>query len=381
MNGAAGNPLLRVKALGQSVWLDYIRRGMIESGELARLIREDGLAGVTSNPAIFEQAIVRHGDYEAAIASLARQGMSAKAIYECLALGDVGRAADLLQPAYEATAGRDGFVSLEVSPHLAHDTEHTVAEAQCLWAELRRPNVMIKVPGTYAGLPAIRRLIADGVNVNVTLLFGIERYRAVAETFLAGLEERAAQGQALDSIASVASFFLSRIDVLVDRRLDAHGDPAAQALRGEAAIACARLAYQEYKRILAGPRWQRLASRGARPQRLLWASTSTKDPAYRDVKYVEPLIGPDTVNTMTPETFAAYRDHGDPAPRLEEDLARTQALAARLAALGIDLTAVAEQLEREGVQKFVDPFDRLLAAPVGRTAKKRRPSRDPKNGF
>ncbi len=359
----SANPLRALAALGQSVWLDYIRRSALEDGTFARLIADDGLAGITSNPAIFEKAIARHHDYDAAIGAMAREGLDALAMYERLAIDDVRSACDLFRGVHAASGGRDGFVSLEVSPRLADATEETVAEGRRLWAAVGRPNLMIKVPATRAGLPAIRRLLAAGVNVNVTLLFGIERYRAVALEHLAALEERDAAGAGAASVASVASFFLSRIDTMVDGLLDAHPDRrAAGALRGEAAVACARLAYAEFEAVAASPRWRALAERGAQPQRLLWASTSTKDPAYGDVKYVDAIVAPLTVNTLTPETLAAYRDHGDPAVRIRDRLDAARALPARLAALGIDLDGVAQRLEREGVRKFVDPFEKLLAA-------------------
>ena len=357
----AANPLLRIREIGQSVWLDYIQRNLIENGELERLIREDGLAGVTSNPAIFEKAISSGPEYAAPVMELARRGLPAAALIETLTLEDVGRAADLFRPLYGGTQGGDGFVSIEVSPHLARDTSATIAEAQRLWTTLGRPNVMIKVPATRAGLPAIRALIAAGVNVNITLLFSVARYREVAEAWMAGLEDRARAGAPLGHVASVASFFLSRIDTLVDKRLDKLGAGKARALRGQAAVASARLAYLAYKRIEAEARWQALARQGARAQRLLWASTGTKDPAYSDLMYVEPLIGRETVNTLTPETLAAYRDHGDPAARLEDDIEAARALPVALHTLGIDLDEVTRQLEEEGIRKFVEPYDKLLA--------------------
>ena len=360
------NPLLKIRDLGQSIWLDYIQRGMLESGEIAQLIERDGLAGITSNPAIFEKAIVEHHDYDKAIAALVRRGMNTAEMYETLVLEDVGRAADLFHPLYERTDGGDGFVSIEVSPHLAHDTERTVREGRRLWEKLQRPNIMIKVPATIEGLPAIRQLLAAGINVNVTLLFGLERYRQVVDAFLTGLEDRVATGQSPVAVASVASFFLSRIDVLVDKKLDAPGasgtGDARRELRGHAAIASARLAYQIYKEWVDDVRWRALAGRGARPQRLLWASTSTKDPTYSDVKYVEPLIGPQTVNTLPPETLDAYRDHGDPGARLEQELAQSAALPEKLARVGVSLESVAQQLENEGVQKFIAPFDKLFTS-------------------
>ncbi len=360
------NPLLVVKSLGQSIWLDYIERGMFASGELAHLIKRDGLAGVTSNPAIFEKAITGHEDYDAVIAALASHARNAAEMYEPIILDDIGHAADLLLPVYEQAEGRDGFVSIEVSPHLAYDTDKTVKEAIRLWEKLHRPNIMIKVPATVQGLPALRQLIAKGINVNATLLFGLGRYREVLQSWLSGLEDRVNAGLRLQSVASVASFFLSRIDVLVDKRLDAlaHAgtDKSVSSLRGVAAIACARLAYQIYKEMQGSERWRRLVARGAQPQRLLWASTGTKDPAYSDIKYVEALIGPDTVNTLPPETLNAYRKHGDPALRLGQDLALVTDAPVRLARLGVDLEIVAQQLEEEGVKKFIEPFDTLLAS-------------------
>jgi transaldolase len=358
----AGNPLLRLRALGQSVWLDYIQRELIEGGGLERLIREDGLAGVTSNPAIFEKAIAAGREYDAPVRELAGRGLDTAALVEALVLDDVGRAADLFRPLYDETQGGDGFVSIEVSPHLARDTAATIAEGRRLWAALGRPNVMIKVPGTQEGLPAIRALVAAGVNVNVTLLFSVARYREVAAAYQAGLDDRARADAPVGRLASVASFFLSRIDTLVDSRLDRLGTRDAATLRGQAAVASARLAYQVYKETIATSDWQALARRGARAQRLLWASTSTKDPDYGDLTYVEPLIGPGTVSTLPPGTLAAYRDHGDPAARLEDDLALAGAVPVRLAALGIELEVLARELEQDGIRKFVEPYDKLLAA-------------------
>ena len=366
------NPLMQIRALGQSIWLDYIERALLVSGKLAHLIKQDGLAGMTSNPSIFEKAISGHEDYDADIAALARRTRNVTEIYEAIVMDDIGLAADLLLPVYERTNKRDGFVSIEVSPHLAYDTDQTVREAVRLWERLHRANIMIKVPATAQGLPAVQRLIAEGINVNVTLLFGLKRYREVIAAYLSGLEQRCTDGKPLDTIASAASFFLSRIDVLVDKRLDAlsdsGNDDTAASLRGQAAVAYARLAYQIYKEWLTTDRWRRLADHGARSQRLLWASTGTKDPAYSDVKYVEALIGPDTVNTLPPETLDAFRDHGDPALRLEQDLAQAADIPIRLAQKKIELEAVAQQLETEGVRKFVEPYDKLLAS----LAKRRR---------
>ena len=361
------NPLVKLGTFGQSIWLDYIRRQMIESGELKKLIDEDGLKGVTSNPSIFQKAIAGSTDYDEAIRTLVQAGKSIQEIYETLTVADVGQAADVFRPLYDQVDGKDGFVSLEVNPHLAQDTDGTIAEARHLWQALNRPNVLIKVPATQEGLPAIRQLISEGINVNVTLLFGLPRYREVAEAYIAGLEARAAQGQPLNRVASVASFFLSRIDVLLDPRLEklaAAGGPQAQAAKdliGQVAIASAKVAYRIYQEIFGSARFQKLAAQGARPQRLLWASTSTKNPAYPDVKYVEPLIGPDTVNTLPPETLEAYRDHGDPAARLTEEVDQAASELQRLPELGIDLDQATQQLEDEGVEKFNQPFDSLMA--------------------
>lgn len=362
------NPLAAIRSFGQSVWLDYLGRELIDSGGLRRLIEDDGVSGVTSNPAIFERAIAGGSAYDAVIARLTSEGKDPATIYRHLTLGDVAAAADLLRPLHEVTAGADGFVSLEVSPHLAYDSEGTVREARELWAALDRPNVLIKVPATRAGLPAVRRLVAEGINVNVTLLFGLARYREVAEAYLAGLEARLQAKRSLRGVASVASFFLSRIDTLVDSLLEEiakRGGPdttKAARLEGEAAVASAKLAYRDYQAIFSDKRFRSLADRGARPQRLLWASTSTKNPAYPDTKYVEPLIGPDTVNTMPLETLDAYRDHGRPAATLSADVGRAEAVLAGLREVGIGIDAIAQQLEEEGVQKFVEPYDKLLAS-------------------
>jgi transaldolase/glucose-6-phosphate isomerase len=362
------NPLLRVQELGQSVWLDFIRRGLIASGELKQLIDEDGLRGVTSNPAIFEKAIDGSTDYKAAVRSLSVQGKTTEEIFQVLAVEDVRQAADVFRPVFDRLDGRDGFVSLEVSPYLARDTERTVREARQLWAALNRPNVFIKVPATKEGLPAITQLISEGVNVNVTLLFSLERYREVALAYIAGLEARVAAGLSLDRIASVASFFLSRIDLMVDPLLErivedrCDRTKIAASCVGEVAIACAKIAYQIYKEIFSGDRFQKLAHSNARPQRVLWASTSTKNPLYSDVKYVEALIGPETINTLPMETLTAYRDHGNPASRLEGGLAEAKRILNLLPGLGIDLEVIARRLEHQGIQKFSQPFERLMRA-------------------
>lgn len=362
------NPLLKLHNFGQSIWLDFIRRGMLDSGELQDLIRIDGLRGITSNPAIFEKAIDGSADYNEAIRTLTLENKGVVEIYETLIVADVQRAADLFAPVYQQTEGRDGFVSLEVSPHLAYDTTGTVAEAKRLWLAVGRNNVMIKVPGTMEGLAAIQQLISEGINVNVTLLFGLPRYREVIAAYIAGLEERAAAGRPLNTVASVASFFLSRIDVLVDPLLEKlmQGDNRnptavlARRLHGQTAVASAKKAYQIYQKVIASDHFCQLANEGANPQRLLWASTSTKNPVYSDVKYVEALIGPDTVNTLPLETLNAYRDHGRPAYRLDADVDEVNAVLDGLADLGIDLNEITEQLEEEGVQKFIKPFDRLM---------------------
>jgi transaldolase len=360
------NPLRGIGNLGQSVWMDFISRKMILSGELRQLIGEDGLKGVTSNPSIFEKAIAESHDYDDAILDLARHGKSAEEIYENLTVKDIQMTADLFRPVYDRLEGRDGFVSLEVSPHLAHDTGETIAEARRLWNLVERPNVMIKVPATLEGLPAIEQLIAEGINVNVTLLFGLPRYRLVANAYIQGLEKLAGRGASLEHVSSVASFFLSRIDVMVDPMLEKiieqGGRDAEQAssLRGQVAIASAKIASEIYKEIFPADRFRSLNSRGARAQRLLWASTSTKNPEYSDVKYIEPLIGPDTINTMPIETLEAYRDHGNPAPRLDEDIHEAHRVMKILSGLGIDIDDVTMRLEDEGVDKFIKPYDKLM---------------------
>jgi transaldolase len=361
------NPLKQLGTLGQSIWLDYIRRDLITGGELRRLIENDGLRGMTSNPAIFEKAIAESHDYDEEIRALADEGKDAPAIYDAVSRHDVQMAADEFRTVYDATGGKDGYVSLEVNPHLAHDTDGTIEEARRLWAALDRPNVFIKVPGTVEGLPAVRQLITEGINVNVTLLFGLPRYREVAESYIAGIEARLAQGKYVHLVASVASFFLSRIDTLVDPQLEkiiAQGgekaDRAWQVL-GQTAIASAKKAYQVYKELFGSPRFTSLAAKGAQRQRLLWASTGTKNPGYSDVKYVEELIGPDTVNTVPVETLNAFRDHGEAKTRLEHEVGIAAGTMERLSDTGIDIDEVTRQLEDEGVEKFNKPYDKLLA--------------------
>lgn len=365
----SANPLVKLHQLGQSIWLDFIRRDMLDDGgRLQQLIERDALMGVTSNPAIFEKAINGSDAYDETIRAQTEAGKSVEEIYETLAVEDVGRAADLFSEVWKTTDGLDGYVSIEVSPHLAHDSMRTIEEARRLWQRLSRPNVMIKVPGTRAGLQAIRHLIGEGINVNVTLLFGLERYRQVIDAYFAGLQDRLSAEQPIGHIASVASFFLSRIDTMVDSQLEsvAQGGqqrgPQSSKMQGQVAIASARQAYQIYKQAYASDRWKKLAVHGARPQRLLWASTSTKNPDYSDVMYVEALIGPNTVNTLPPETLEAYRDHGQPAVRLENDLPASADVLKQLPDLGIDLDDVTRQLEDQGVKKFIDPFDKLLKA-------------------
>ena len=360
------NPIRALGRLGQSIWLDYIRRDLMASGELRRLIEEDGLRGMTSNPAIFEKAIAESHIYDQDIRDRALKKNDVKAIYESLSQRDVQTAADEFRPLYDRVDGKDGYVSLEVNPHRAHDTKGTIEEARRLWAALNRPNVLIKVPATSEGLPAIQQLISEGINVNVTLLFGLPRYRQVAEAYIAGLEARVVRGKAIKHSVSVASFFVSRIDAMVDPLLEKimvqGGGEAdlAKKVRGQVAISSAKAAYQIYKEIFGSHRFKKLAGKGARVQRLLWASTSTKNPNYSDVKYVEALIGPDTVNTVPLETIEAYRDHGDPKSRLEQDVKEAVWIMERLSELGISIDKVTQQLENEGVKKFDEPFDKLM---------------------
>ncbi len=360
------NPLLKLQEFGQSIWQDYIQRNMILSGELKQLIDDDGIRGVTSNPSIFEKAIAASRDYDGDIRAMALEGKRIEQIYRFLTVRDVREAADLFRPLYDSSEGKQGFVSLEVNPHLAYDENGTLREARQLWKALDRPNVFIKVPATREGLSCIRRLISEGINVNATLLFGLQRYREVADAYISGLEDRIAQGNPIDRVASVASFFLSRIDVLVDPLLekiiknDTEKSGPAEKCRGQVAIASARQAYQLYKQIFQDERFQRLAAQGARPQRLLWASTSTKNPDYDDVKYVEALIGPDTVNTLPRETIKAYRDHGNPAPRLELDLDAVADVFENLITLDINIDRVAQELEDQGIEKFNKPYDSLM---------------------
>ncbi len=360
------NPLLRLEKLGQSIWLDFIRRGQITSGELQKWIDEDGVTGVTSNPSIFEKAIAGSHDYDGAIRVSALEGKAVEDTYWALAVEDVQSAADLFRPVYERTEGRDGFVSLEVSPHLSRDTQGTLDQARLLWKAVDRPNIYIKVPGTPEGVPAIQQLLSEGINVNVTLLFGLPRYREVVGAYTAALQTRAEKGLPLEGVSSVASFFLSRIDVMVDpileeaMKIDGKRAQTANRLHGQIAIATARAAYQIYKELFGEQRFKQLAARGARTQRLLWASTSTKNPAYSDVKYVDALIGRDTVNTVPLETLNAYRNHGDPTLRLEQDLEEARQSLTLLPEVGIAIDEITRRLEEEGIDKFVQPYDSLL---------------------
>ncbi len=355
---AGNNSLRQLHELGQSVWLDYIRRDLITGGGLKKLIEEDYLCGVTSNPTIFDKAIEGTSFYDDSLRRLLHRNPQTPAseLFEKLEVEDIQAAADVFRPAYERSEGRDGFVSIEVSPLLAGDTPASVAEARRLWREVARPNLMVKVPATRAGIPAIAALTAEGVNVNITLMFSLAHYETVANAFLSGLE-RAPDPR---RIASVASFFVSRVDTPVDKALEALGTPEALALRGRIAIANAKLAYHRYQQIFSSDRWRKLAPRGARVQRCLWASTGTKNRAYSDVVYVESLIGPDTITTMPPETLDAFRDHGRVRPTLTEELEEARAQVAGLARLGIDLDQITEKLQADGVAAFAASLDQLL---------------------
>jgi transaldolase len=364
------NPLLELGAAGQSIWLDYLHRDILENGELARLIEQDGLKGLTSNPTIFEKAISEGDTYDERIEALTRGGEnSPAALFERIAVADIQAAADIFRPTYDSLGGRDGFVSLEVSPRLAFDSEATVAEARRLWRSVNRPNVMIKVPGTGPGVPAIRQLVGEGININVTLLFGIDVYLAVAEAHMAGLEALKASGGDVSKVHGVASFFVSRIDTQIDKKIDARskdaqGEDAARlkALRGKVAIANARQSYQRYLELVATPRWRALAEAGATPQRLLWASTGVKDPTYPETLYAEALIGPDTIDTLPPKTMDAMRDRGRVRPTLAADPAEAREVLAEAERLGLDLAGVTKKLTDDGVALFAKSFDELLAA-------------------
>jgi len=363
------NPLLQLAEFGQSVWYDTIDRAQLQSGLFQRLLAEDGVVGVTANPTIFDKSISSGHAYDEQMMQLIEAGKDANDIYEALVIQDIRTVADLLRPIYDRTERHDGYVSLEVSPDLAHDTEGTIAEVRRFWQMVDRPNLMIKIPATEEGLPAITQAISEGINVNVTLIFSLDSYRAVTDAYLSGLEIRNGEGKDIDHIASVASFFVSRVDTLVDKLLDdkikASSDPAEQAhlksLQGKAAIANARLAYQEFKRIFNSPRFESLKHAGAHLQRPLWASTSTKNPAYRDVLYAEQLIGPNTVDTMPLETIENFRDHGRVALTVENDIEEAHQVLDELEKIGISYAQVTQQLLDEGVQKFADSFHHLFA--------------------
>ena len=358
----------RIHDFGQSIWLDFIDRDIINSGKLKDLIDNDGVRGVTSNPAIFEKAISSSSDYDADILEIAKTTQNYEDVFYQLAVKDIQAAADVFQGVYneEDVKGADGYVSLEVSPRLALDTQGTVDQAIDLWKKVGRENVMIKIPGTEAGLPAIRQSIAEGININVTLLFGLDRYRAVAEAYIGGLEDRLAKGQPIANIASVASFFLSRIDVMVDPMLDEKG---LGQLKGEVAIASAKKAYEIYEEVFNSERWKKLEAQGAKPQRLLWASTSSKNPAFKSTKYVDALIGPNTVDTVPMETLEAYRTEGEPEDRLSQNLDQATSVLDQLEKAGIDINQISQKLEDEGVEKFIAPYDKLLKAIEDQTKK------------
>ncbi|HJU10337.1 MAG TPA: transaldolase, partial [Candidatus Binataceae bacterium] len=360
----SGNNLRQLENFGQSVWLDYIRRHLLLSPEFRRLIDEDGLKGMTSNPTIFEKAIGGSNDYDEQFAELVRQQKTVDELYEELTTADIRRALDALRPLYDATGGRDGFVSYEVSPQLANDTNGTIAAANRYFTLIDRPNLMVKVPATPAGLPAIEQLISEGRNINITLMFSLKHYNDVAEAYIRGLEKRAQAGLPLAHVASVASVFVSRVETLVDKRLDeklkAAPDEAVAAMRGTAAVANAKLIYQRFKEIFSSDRFNQLRAKGARVQRPLWASTGTKNPAYSDTKYVQELIGPDTVNTMPPATMDAFRDHGEARATLEQGMAEAAEAVHRLQQAGVDLMEIGQELQQEGVELFDKSFADLL---------------------
>lgn len=366
------NPLKNLEKLGQSLWLDYIQRSLLTSGKIKRFITDDGLRGITSNPSIFEKAITESTDYDTDIQKMKNDKKKVVDIYEALTEQDVRDAADQLRPLYDEMDGKDDYVSLEVNPHLAYDTQGTIEEARRLWTVLNRPNVMIKVPATNEGLPAIQQLISEGININITLLFGLPRYQEVANAYISGLESRVNNGKSIENIASVASFFLSRIDVCVDLILEemitqnSKIRELAKKVHGQVAIASAKIAYKMYENIYSQERFKKLISKGARPQRLLWASTSTKNPTYSDIKYIEALIGSETINTVPLETLNAYRDHGDPKMRLEQGLEDALQIFKQLSELNIDIDSVTNQLLEEGINKFNQAFDQLIEAIKGK---------------
>jgi transaldolase / glucose-6-phosphate isomerase len=370
--GKATNALVDLLKFGQSVWLDYIRRDLITSGELKRLIDEDGLRGMTSNPTIFEKAIASgNSDYLDLLRELkAQANLDAKARFEALEIRDIQDAADILRPVFVSTKGRDGYVSLEVSPYLGRDTQGTISEARALWKAVGRENIMVKVPGTAEGVPAFQQLISEGININVTLLFAQDMYQQIAEAYIVGLEQLAAQGGNIAKMASVASFFISRIDTAADNIIgarlktskDAKEQEQLKSLQGKVAIANGKLAYQRYLKIFGSDRWKKLAAQGAQTQRVLWASTGTKNPSYSDVMYVEDLIGPDTVNTIPPATLDAFRDHGHPRASLVENVPAAEQTMQTLAKVGISIDEITDKLTNDGIRSFEDAFDKLLEA-------------------
>ena len=353
------NKLKSIQGLGQSIWLDFFDRKIMDTGKLEKLIEHDGIRGVTANPSIFEKAINSSSDYEKDITVLSKQKGSNEDTFFSLAVIDIKRAADFFKSVYEETNGDDGFVSIEVSPHLAHDTEGTIKQARELWYAINRKNVMIKIPGTAEGLPAIRKCISEGININITLLFGLPRYKQVTDAYILGLEDRIKANQPIDQIASVASFFLSRIDVLIDPLLEEKG---LDKMKGEVAIASAKKAYEIYKEVFNSERFKNLEAKGAKRQRVLWASTSSKDPSFSDVKYVEALIGPHTINTIPIETLEAFNDHGKAESHLEDDLDKATQLLLQLKEKEIDINTITQQLEDEGIEKFNKAYDKLLEA-------------------
>lgn len=353
------NKVRQIGEFGQSIWLDFFDRKLMDSGQLQDLIDQDGISGITSNPSIFEKAFSSSGDYDSDIQKLSQGQNDTEQLFFDIAVKDIQRATNYFRPLYQQTGGTDGMVSLEVSPKLAHDTEGTIRQALDLWKKVNQKNVMIKIPGTREGLPAIRQCIKEGININVTLLFGLDRYREVTEAYISGLEDRISAGGSVEGIVSVASFFLSRIDVLVDPLLTQKG---IQEAKGKVAIALAKKAYQIYKEIFYGERFRHLRAQGAHPQKVLWASTSTKDPDESDIKYVEALIGPETINTIPMETLEAYRDHGSPQPRLEDGISEANEVLKMAESAGVDFKDVSDRLEQDGVKKFEQAFQKLITA-------------------
>ncbi len=353
------NKIKQIQDFGQSIWLDFFDREIMDSGKLKKMIEEDGISGVTSNPSIFEKAISSSSDYDEDIRTLFQTKRGFDVVFFSLAVKDIKRAADLFKSVYKKANGSDGFVSIEVSPHLAHDTEGTIRQARDLWKAVNRKNVMIKIPATAAGLPAIRKCISEGININITLLFGLPRYEEVIEAYISGLEDRVAANKPIEQVTSVASFFLSRIDVLLDPELKLKG---LNDLKGQVAIASAKKAYEIYKKVFSGNRFKKLESKGAKRPHVLWASTSTKDPTFSDIKYVSALIGPETINTITLETLNAFRDHGRPENRIEDDMDKASKVLKNLKDENIDIDAITQKLEDEGIEKFNNAYDEIIGA-------------------